>query len=100
MKRAMLAAALMFAFLLLTTKGKNRVETALIFGLFALAIYVPAATTWSCSCGDGVSDGGPPNDRRADVHRWPGAGELLHRAREGVRNGAGGRPWRRARAPA
>jgi hypothetical protein len=42
LKRAGLAAALMFAFLLFTTKGKNRVETALLFGVFALAIYVPA----------------------------------------------------------
>jgi hypothetical protein len=42
MKRALLAAALMFTFLLLTTKGKNRVGTALIFGVFALAIYIPA----------------------------------------------------------
>jgi hypothetical protein len=42
LKRASLAAALMFAFLLFTTKGNNRVATALTFAVFALAIYVPA----------------------------------------------------------
>jgi pilus assembly protein TadC len=42
LKRAALAASLMFAFLLFTTKGKDRVETALLFGVFALALYVPA----------------------------------------------------------
>jgi hypothetical protein len=32
----------MFVFLLLTTKGKNSVETAILFAVFALLIYVPA----------------------------------------------------------
>jgi pilus assembly protein TadC len=40
--RAGLAAAVMFLFVVLTTKGKNRVEAAFIFALFALALYVPA----------------------------------------------------------
>jgi Flp pilus assembly protein TadB len=42
MKRAGLAAAVMFLFLLLTTKGSNRVVTAVLFAAFALAIYIPA----------------------------------------------------------
>jgi hypothetical protein len=42
LKRAGLAAIVMFVFLLLTTKGKNSVETAVLFAVFALAIYVPA----------------------------------------------------------
>jgi hypothetical protein len=42
LNRAAIAAALMFAFLLITTKGSNRVGTALIFAMFALLIYVPA----------------------------------------------------------
>jgi hypothetical protein len=41
-KRAGLAGAVMFVFLLLTTKGKNSVETAILFAVFALLIYVPA----------------------------------------------------------
>lgn len=40
--RACLAAALMFAFVALTTKGNNRIEAALLFAVFALALYVPA----------------------------------------------------------
>jgi Flp pilus assembly protein TadB len=40
--RAGFAAAIMFLFLLLTTHGKNRVGAALIFAVFALALYVPA----------------------------------------------------------
>ena len=32
----------MFAFLLFTTKGSNRVGVALTFAFFALLIYVPA----------------------------------------------------------
>src|ERR1700737_858086 len=42
LKRASLAAALMFAFLLITTKGSNRVASAVVFAIFALALYVPA----------------------------------------------------------
>jgi hypothetical protein len=42
LNRAGIAAALMFAFLLITTKGSSRVATALTFALFALLIYVPA----------------------------------------------------------
>jgi pilus assembly protein TadC len=40
--RAMLAGILVFAFLLLTAKGKNRVTAAVIFTLVAVAIYIPA----------------------------------------------------------
>ena len=40
--RAGFAAGLLFLFLLLTAKGKNRVEVALLFTVIALAIYVPA----------------------------------------------------------
>jgi hypothetical protein len=42
LNRAMVAAALMFVFLLVTSKGKDKVITALLFGLFALMIYIPA----------------------------------------------------------
>jgi Flp pilus assembly protein TadB len=42
MKRALFAGAVMFVFLLVTSKGKNRVETAVLFAVFALAIYIPA----------------------------------------------------------
>jgi hypothetical protein len=42
LNRALIAAALMFGFLLLTSKGQDKVITALVFGLFALIIYVPA----------------------------------------------------------
>jgi hypothetical protein len=41
-KRASLASALMFAFILLTTHSKNRFAAALVFALFAIALYVPA----------------------------------------------------------
>ncbi len=40
--RAALAAMLVFAFLLLTAKGKNRVAVAASFTLVALAVYIPA----------------------------------------------------------
>ena len=39
-KRALLAAAFMFIFLLLTSKGN--VLAALLFGVFAFALYVPS----------------------------------------------------------
>jgi Flp pilus assembly protein TadB len=42
LKRASLAAVIMFIFLLVTSKGKNRVEAAVVFAVFALALYVPA----------------------------------------------------------
>lgn len=42
LKRAALASAFMFAFLLITTHGKNRVEAAVVFAIFALVLYVPA----------------------------------------------------------
>jgi hypothetical protein len=41
-KRALLAAGLMFIFLLVTAKGSNRIAVALVFAVFALVIYVPA----------------------------------------------------------
>ena len=40
--RASFAAAIMFIFLLLTTRGSNRVGAAVLFALLALVIYVPA----------------------------------------------------------
>ncbi|MFL5831829.1 MAG: hypothetical protein ACJ76X_18070 [Solirubrobacteraceae bacterium] len=40
--RASFAAVIMFLFLLLTTHGKNRIGAALVFAVFALALYVPA----------------------------------------------------------
>jgi hypothetical protein len=40
--KAGFAAAIMFVFLLLTTKGSNRVGVAVTFAAFALLIYVPA----------------------------------------------------------
>jgi Flp pilus assembly protein TadB len=40
--RASFAAVIMFLFLLLTTHGKNRVGAAIVFAVFALALYVPA----------------------------------------------------------
>jgi hypothetical protein len=40
--RAGLAGILVFAFLLLTSRGKNRVEAAVVFTLIAIAIYLPA----------------------------------------------------------
>jgi hypothetical protein len=42
LKRAALAAVFIFAFMLLTTKGSNRIQYAVVFALFALALYVPA----------------------------------------------------------
>lgn len=42
MFRAGFAAVLLFLFLLLTTKGQNRVVTAILFTAIALAIYIPA----------------------------------------------------------
>lgn len=40
--RAGIAAALMFAFVILTTKGSSRVTTAILFAAVAMGIYVPA----------------------------------------------------------
>ena len=40
--RALLAAVLVFAFLLLTAKGKNKVPVAFGFTAVALLIYIPA----------------------------------------------------------
>jgi hypothetical protein len=40
--RAFLAAGLVFLFLLLTSKGKDKVGTALTFTLLALIVYIPA----------------------------------------------------------
>jgi hypothetical protein len=42
LNRALIAAALMFAFVLITSKGKDRVVTAIIICAFALMIYIPA----------------------------------------------------------
>jgi Flp pilus assembly protein TadB len=39
--RALLASILVFVFLLLTAKGKNRLPVALIFTLVAVVIYIP-----------------------------------------------------------
>ena len=40
--RALIAAALVFVFLVLTAKGSNKVSVALIFTVVALAVYIPA----------------------------------------------------------
>jgi Flp pilus assembly protein TadB len=40
--RALLAAVLVFAFLLITAKGKNKVPVALAFTAVALIVYIPA----------------------------------------------------------
>jgi hypothetical protein len=40
--RAGLAAALIFIFVVVTSKGKNRVELALVFTVIAVALYIPA----------------------------------------------------------
>jgi hypothetical protein len=40
--RAGMAAALMFIFVLLTTKGSNKATNAVLFAAIAMAIYVPA----------------------------------------------------------
>jgi hypothetical protein len=42
MTRAGFAAVLLFAFLLVTAKGKDKVATAVLFTALALVIYVPA----------------------------------------------------------
>jgi hypothetical protein len=42
LSRAGIAAVLVFAFLLLTSKGHNKVPTALFVAVLALVIYVPA----------------------------------------------------------
>src|SRR5437588_9466354 len=42
MMRALVAAVLVFAFLLLTAKGKNKIPVALGFTAVALIIYIPA----------------------------------------------------------
>jgi pilus assembly protein TadC len=39
--RALIAAALVFVFLLLTAKGKNRLPVALAFTVIALILYIP-----------------------------------------------------------
>jgi Flp pilus assembly protein TadB len=41
LKRAALAAAFIFLFMLLTSRGSHRVAAALIFAVFALALYIP-----------------------------------------------------------
>jgi Flp pilus assembly protein TadB len=40
--RALIAAGLVFVFVLLTSKTKNKVPTAVIIALVALVIYIPA----------------------------------------------------------
>jgi Flp pilus assembly protein TadB len=40
--RALIASVLVFAFLLVTAKGKNKLPIALGFTLVALAVYIPA----------------------------------------------------------
>ena len=40
--RAIIAAVLVFAFLLLTAKGKDKVTVAILFTVVALVIYIPA----------------------------------------------------------
>ena len=40
--RALIAAVLVFVFLVLTAKGKNRLPVALTFTLIALVVYIPA----------------------------------------------------------
>lgn len=40
--RASFAGVVLFVFLALSTKGKDRVETAAVFAVIALLIYVPA----------------------------------------------------------
>jgi len=42
LQRALLASALMFLFILVTSKGNNKVLAAVLFAVFALALYVPA----------------------------------------------------------
>jgi len=40
--RALLAAVLVFAFLLVTSKGKNKLPVAIAFTVVALVVYIPA----------------------------------------------------------
>ncbi len=40
--RALIAAGIVFAFLLFTSKGSNKVATALAFTAVALVVYIPA----------------------------------------------------------
>jgi len=40
--RALIAAVLVFTFLLLTAKGKNKLTAAVVFTVLAVAIYIPA----------------------------------------------------------
>lgn len=40
--RALIAAAIVFVFLVLTAKGKSRVVTAIAFTVVALVVYIPA----------------------------------------------------------
>lgn len=40
--RALIAAVLVFAFLILTAKGKNKVPVAILFTVVAVVIYIPA----------------------------------------------------------
>ncbi len=40
--RAGLAASLMFVFILITTKGGNKISAAVVFGIFAFALYAVA----------------------------------------------------------
>jgi hypothetical protein len=40
--RALVAAVLVFVFLLLTAKGKNKLPVALTFTVIALVVYIPA----------------------------------------------------------
>ena len=42
MTRALLAAVLVFVFLLITAKGKDKVPVALGFTVVAVAIYIPS----------------------------------------------------------
>lgn len=40
--RAVLAAVIVFVFLVLTAKGKNKLSVALTFTVIALVVYIPA----------------------------------------------------------
>lgn len=40
--RAALAAVILFVFLAITTRGSNKIASALIFSVFALLLYAPA----------------------------------------------------------
>ncbi len=42
LQRASIASVIMFAFLLLTTHGKHRLQAAVLFAVVALLLYVPA----------------------------------------------------------